>query len=60
MLPLFNVSVYFRQNELEEIKEMFQREIRELNTKYQASQHSLIEMEHRYGGIAMLHSTCYI
>ena len=45
-----HVSLLCFQQEIEEIREVFMRELRELNEKYMASEHALIELEQRYGG----------
>lgn len=37
------------QKEIEKIKEMFMRELKDMNEKYQSSEHAMIEMEQRLG-----------
>ena len=45
----FNFSGF--QQEMDEIKDVFMRELREVNEKYMASERALAEMEQRYGGL---------
>ncbi|XP_074658037.1 uncharacterized protein LOC141911004 isoform X2 [Tubulanus polymorphus] len=38
-----------RKNELENVREMFMKELKEMNAKYEMSEQALLELQHRYG-----------
>ena len=45
---------------MEEVKEVFMRELREVNEKYMASERALAEMEQRYGGTLFSFSLVFV